>query len=50
MSAFLPIGHTVTIPAANAEPTMASGAVVELDGSGNVHNRLDGDEWNIRND
>ena len=36
MSAFLPIGHTTTLPAANTEPTMASGAVVTLDGSGNV--------------
>ena len=36
MSAFVPIGHTVTIPAVNTEPTMAAGAVVTLDGSGNV--------------
>lgn len=36
MSAFVPIGHTVTIPAVNTEPTMAAGAVSTLDGSGNV--------------
>ena len=36
MSAFVPIGHTVTIPAVNTEPTMAVGAVVTLDGQGNV--------------
>lgn len=36
MSAFEPIGHTVTIPAVNTEPTMAAGAVVTLDGVGNV--------------
>lgn len=36
MSAFVPIGHTVTIPANNTEPTMASGAVVTLTDSGNV--------------
>lgn len=36
MSAFVPIGVTTSIPANNTEPTMASGAVVELDGSGNV--------------
>ncbi len=36
MSSFVPIGHTTTLPADNVEPTMASGSVVELDGSGNV--------------
>ena len=36
MSAFVSIGHTVTIPAVNTEPTMAAGAVVTLDGVGNV--------------
>lgn len=36
MSAFVPIGSTAAIPANNAEPVMVSGAVVTLDGSGNV--------------
>jgi hypothetical protein len=36
MSAFVPIGHTVTIPAVNTEPTMASGAVVTLTDAGNI--------------
>ena len=36
MSAFVPIGSTAAIPANNAEPVMFSGAVVTLDGSGNV--------------
>jgi len=36
MSAFVPIGVTTSIPANNTEPTMAAGAVVTLDGQGNV--------------
>ena len=36
MSAFVPIGSTAAIPANNAEPVMVSGAVVTLDGQGNV--------------
>jgi hypothetical protein len=36
MSAFVPIGHTITIPAVNTEPTMAGGAVVTLTDAGNV--------------
>lgn len=36
MSAFVPIGHTASIPANSTEPTMVSGAVVTLNGQGNV--------------
>lgn len=33
---FVPVGQCAAIPAANTEPTLTSGSVVTLDGSGNV--------------
>ena len=46
MSAFVPIGHTASIPANDTEPTtMAGGAVVTLDGQGNVLEIGGRDRW-----
>ena len=45
MSAFVPIGHTASIPANDTEPTMAGGAVVTLDGQGSDAGNRGRDRW-----